>query len=290
MVDLSVVIVDYNAGDFLINCLRTLYDCKKEANLKVYLVDNDSKDESADKAKKIFPQIELIKNDENLGYGKANNIALKKIDTEFVLLLNPDTKMVPGTLEYMIKYMQENPDVGVATCKVEKEDGSIDWASHRGFPTPITAFFYYVLKNDKYYHLKDRDFNRVHEVDAVAGAFFITRKSVLDKVGLFDEDYFLYAEDIDLCYRIKQAGFKVMYVPEVKILHYKGVSSGIKRHSQEISTAQLESRKRAFNSFYETMIIFYKKHLAKKYPFFVNWLVYAGIHLKWMLAKRSMSV
>lgn len=290
MVKLSIVIVNYNAGDYLNNCLTSLEKVRGEISFDVWIVDNASKDDSLETAEKNFPNVKYIKNDDNLGFGKANNIALRQIKTEYILLLNPDSEVLPGTLKYMVKYMDENPKVSVATCRVEKEDGSLDWASHRGFPTPWASFLYYFLKDDTLYHLTNRDFKNDHEVDAVAGAFFITRKDVLEKVGLFDEDYFLYAEDLDLCYRIKQLGYKVMYVPEVKIIHHKGISSGLKKHSQEISTASLQSRKRAFNSFYETMIIFYKKHLAKKYPFLINWLVYLGINLKWWLAKRRMTV
>ena len=129
-----------------------------------------------------------------------------------------------------------------------------------------------------------------HEVDAISGSFFLTRKSVLDKVGLFGEDYFMYAEDLDLCFRIKKAGYKIMYIPEVKIIHHKGVASGLKSHSQKITTATYDSRLKAFNAFYETMKIFYKKNLEKSYPFFINWLVYLAIDLKWFLAKGKLQV
>lgn len=294
MVDLSVVIVNFNGGDFFINCLESLVSVKDEAKLDIWVVDNASIDGSIEIAKKKFPQINFIENKENLGFGKANNLALKKITNEYILILNPDCIVQKGTIKYMLNFMENNPDVGAASCLVEKVDGTIDWASHRSFPTPWVSFKYYVLGDDSLYHLRDRDMTRTHEVDTIVGAFFLTRKSVLEKVGPpaggFDEDYFLYAEDIDLCFRINKAGYKIMYVPEVKVIHHKGVSSGIKKHSQEISTASEESRIKAFNSFYETMKIFYKKNLAKNYPFFINWLVYLGINLKWALAKRKMSV
>lgn len=290
MAKLSIVIVNYNAGTYLTECLSSLEKVRGELDFDIWVVDNDSRDGSLEAAEKKFPRAKFIKNKDNLGFGKANNIALKQIKTEYILLLNPDSEVIPGTLKYMVEYMEQEIQVGVATCRVEKEDGSLDWASHRGFPTPWASFLYYFLKDDSLYHLTNQDLSKTHEVDAVAGAFFITRKSVLDKVGLFDEDYFLYAEDLDLCYRVKQEGFKVMYVPEVKIIHHKGISSGLKKHSQQISTATEESKVKAFNSFYETMIIFYKKHLAINYPFFINWLVYIGINLKWWLDKRRMMV
>ncbi len=288
--NLSVIIVNFNAGIFLYECLKSLIDSKSDLDLDIWVVDNASTDDSLAKVKKDFPKIHFIENSENIGYGAANNIALRQIKNEFILLLNPDCYVTNQTLSEMLKFMHESEGVGAATCKVEKLDGSIDLASHRGFPTPWAAFLYYVFKNDKLYHLTDRDMDILHEVDAIAGAFFITRKSVLDKIGLFDEDYFLYAEDLDLCFRMKKAGFKVMYVPNVKVLHHKGISSGIKAHSQELSITEFQSRARALNSFYATMRIFYQKHLARDYPFFINWLVYLGINIKWFLAKRKMSV
>lgn len=289
---LSIVIVNYNAGDLLLKCLTSLSVLQDnvDLDLDIWVVDNASWDNSLKQAKEWFPKLNFIENKENLGFGKANNIALKKIKTEYILLLNPDSEVPSGTLNYMLKFIKENPEVGAATCKVEKEDGSLDLASHRGFPTPWASFLYFVLGDNSLYHLTNRDMEKPHEVDAIAGAFFLTRKEVLDKVGLFDEDYWLYAEDLDLCYRIKKAGFKVMYIPEIKIIHHKGVTSGIKKHSQSISSATETSKKRALDSFYETMKIFYKKHLAKNYPFFINWLVYSGINFKWFLAKRKMTV
>lgn len=283
---ISIIIVNFNGGEYLLQCLKSLLDDQAD----IWVVDNASWDGSLKEARKKFPGINYLQNNENLGFSKANNLVLRKIKTKYILLLNPDSEVLPGTIQYMVDYMEKNQDVGVATCKVEKEDGSLDPASHRGFPTPWVSFLYYVLGNDSLYHLTNCNFSKPHEVDAISGAFFLTKKEVLDKVGLFDEDYFLYGEDLDLCFRIKEAGYKIMYVPEVKIIHYKGVTSGIKEHSQNISTATKKSKERAFNSFYETMIIFYKKHLESNYPFFINWLVYLGINLKWFLAKRKMSV
>lgn len=290
MIKLTVSVLNFNGDGYLKECLESISKAKNEAEITVYVVDNGSSDGSFEEAKKRYPSFKYIENDQNLGFSKANNQILKKLNTEYVLILNPDSKLTPGTIKYMLDFMEFHPEVGAASCRVEKKDGSIDWASHRGFPTPLASFMYYFLKNDSLYHLTNRDMSKTHEVDAIVGAFFLTRKSVLDRVGLFDEDYFMYGEDIDLCLRIKQAGYKVMYVPEVKILHYKGVSSGLKGHSQEITTANSESRKKALDAFYEAMKIFYKKHYEKKYPAFINWLIYLGINLKWRLAKGKMEV
>ncbi|MFA5933041.1 MAG: glycosyltransferase family 2 protein [Microgenomates group bacterium] len=287
---LSIVIVNYNSGDFLSDCLESIYKSDKIIDFDIWVVDSASSDKSIDNAKKRFPKINYLLNKDNVGFTKSNNQALRKVKNEFILILNPDTKVLPDTLSHMIKFIKSNPEVGAATCRVELANGKIDWGSHRGFPTPTASFFYYFLHDDTYYHLSNLDMTKDHEVDAITGAFFLTRKSVLDKVGLFDEDYFMYGEDLDLCFRIKKAGYKIMFTPEVKIIHYKGVSSGIKQHSQEITQASKESKIRAFNSFYETMKIFYRKNLAKDYPFFINWLVYLGINLKWFLALRKLHV
>lgn len=298
---LNIIIVNFNGGDFLLECLISLEKVSSELSFDISVVDNASSDGSLEKAQEKSARwrtkINYIKNKENLGFGRANNVALKKVlssssknKTEYVLLLNPDSEVLPGTLSYMVKYMEAHPNDGVVTCRVEKEDGSIDLASHRGFPTPWASFLYFILGDDSLYHLTNQQMDRPHEVDAVAGAFFLARKSVLDQVGLFDEDYFLYGEDLDLCFRVKQAGYKIMYVPDVKIIHHKGISSGLKKHSQAVSTATEQSRKKALDSFYQTMKIFYEKHLEEKYPFFISWLVYLGIDLKWWLAKRRMVV
>ena len=288
--ELSIVLVNYNAGDFLVRCLRSVFLAKDYLDLDVWVVDNASEDESLVNAIKEFPQVHFIKNEENIGFGAANNQALRQIKTEFILTLNPDTEVKKDTLSFMVSYMKDHPEVGAATCKAIKSDGELDWAYHRGFPTPWASFLYFFLKNGRLYHLDKCDMAKPHEVDAISGSFFFTRKSVLDKIGLFDEDYWLYAEDLDLSFRVKKAGFKIMYVPGVEVIHFKGVSSGLKKHSQEISTATRISKVRAFDAFYETMMIFYRKHLASQYPFFINWMVYLAINIKWGLARRKLSV
>lgn len=287
---LTISIVNYNAGDYLLSCLNSLEKVSDEADFDVFIIDNASSDGSIEEAKKKSPKFSYILNSENLGFGKAQNTVLKNAKTPYVLTLNPDCEVPSGTLSYMLDFMDKNPDVGVSSPRIEKANGSLDIASHRGFPTPWASFLYFFLKNDRLYHLTNRDMSKTHEVDSVVGAFMLMRKSVLEIVGYFDEDYFLYGEDIDLCYRIKQLGFKVMYVPQVKVLHVKGVSSGIKKHSQANSSAGESTKNLALNYFYSTMKLFYKKHYAKRYPFFFNWLVYAGINLKWYIAKRKLTV
>lgn len=294
---LSIIIVNFNSGEYLYKCLNSLNRLKKEVDFDIWVVDNNSTDKSLSSAKKNFPpagrqgpKVKYIENYKNIGFGKANNVAISKITSEYILFLNPDSMVPAGTLKYMVNFLENNTDVGAASCKVEKKDGSLDWASHRSFPSPFVAFQYFILKDDRVYHLKGRDFNIPHEVDVIVGAFFLVRKKVLDEVGGFDKDFFMFGEDIDLCFRIKEAGYKIMYVPEVKVLHFKGVSTGLKKHSQEITKASIETKKRSIDDFYHSMKIFYEKHYRDKYPFFINWLVFLGIHIKWWLAKERLTV
>lgn len=286
----DITIVNYNGGQIILDCLKSIFSLKDNLDLTVWIVDNDSTDESLGEIKKRFPSVNLILNEENVGFGRAHNQALKKVTGDFVLILNPDTRIESGVIEELVDYLNLHPDVGAITPKIVFENGKTDLTAHRGFPTPLAAFKYYILKDESLYHLTDRMSDQPHEVDAIGGAFFLTPGKVLDKVGLFDEDYFMYAEDIDLCLRIKEAGFKVIYYSGREVLHYKGVISGIKEHSSGKSNANLESKSRALNAFYETMWIFYRKHYLKKYPFFVNWLVWLGIQYKWWVARRRMVV
>ena len=286
MKKLTISIVNYNAGQYLLSCLESLEKIEDELGFDVFIIDNASADGSIEKAKEKFQRFYYILNKQNLGFGKAHNLVLKKASTLYFLTLNPDCEVPKGTIQYLIDFMDKNPDVGVCSPRVEKADGSLDKASHRGFPTPFASFLYYFLKNDSLYHLTNRDMEKPHEVDSVVGAFMLIRKSTLEEVGYFDEDFFLYGEDIDLCYRIKKAGFKVMYIPQVKIKHVKGISSGIKKHSRENSSAVTQTKEMALNHFYSTMKLFYKKHYEKNYPIFINWLVYLGIDIKKWLAMR----
>lgn len=289
MTKLSIIVLNYNSGDYLINCLNSIKQVENEVAVKTIVIDNASSDGSIEKAKEKFPLFEYILNNKNLGFAAGNNIGLRQVETEYALLLNPDTQLEKGVVSFLLKFMDDNPVVGASSCKIVLPNGQVDLTAHRAFPTPLASLLYF-FGNNSLYHLTDRDFDSIHEVDAITGAFFLTRMSILKKLDFFDEDYFLYGEDLDLCYRIKQLGFKIMYIPGVKILHNKGVSSGIKKHSQALSSADIATKKRSLDSFYQTMKIFYKKHYEKKYPTVLNLLIYLGINLKWFLAKRRLTV
>lgn len=316
---LSIIILNYNTRELLERCLNSLHDSLFIIHdLEIIVVDNGSTDgsgeavrEFAEKHSRQFvsgaenfsmekkvraphirenshkPAIRLIENRANLGFAKGNNIGIKEAKGEYILLLNSDTVLEKDTLSVMVKFMEKNPTVGVATCRVELSDGTLDPACHRGFPTPWASLTYFLGLEKLFpksklfgqYHQTYKDLNEVHEIDSPTGAFYLIRREVIKQVGLLDEDYFMYGEDLDWSYRIKKAGWKIMYVPDVKITHFK------KQSGRE--NINLEERRKATDHFYQTMKLFYQKHYQDKYPFFVNWLMTAGIELRsklsWMI-------
>jgi len=295
---LSIIILNFNAESFLKQCLLSLRD-HQTADYEIIVVDNDSSDGSEDMVKRQFPEIKLVTSDRNLGFAGGNNLGVKEAQGQYLLFLNPDTTVPGETIPTMLAYMEAHPDVGLATCYVElAKNGQIDPACHRGFPTPWASFCYFgkleklfpKIKLFSGYHLWYKDLSKTHEIDSPSGTFYLVRHHVIDQVGSFCEDYFMYAEDLDLSYRIKQAGYKIMFVPDVKIIHFKGVSSGIKEHSQNVTTANTATKIRSISAFYDTMGLFYKKHLAEKYPYVLNWLVYIAITAKKAIALRSKTV
>lgn len=288
MKNLTIAILNYNSGEYLRKCLESIKNVKGEANISVVAIDNNSTDDSFKSVINKFKDVKFVQNKENVGFSRGYNESLKKIKTEYILLLNPDCLLEAGVIKKTLEDF-EMEKVGVVTAKIILPNGATDLTAHRGFPTPWASLMY-AFKNDRWYHLTNKLSDEIHEVDAVAGAYLLTKKKILEEVGFLDPRFFLYGEDLDLCLRIKKRGYKIIYDPTVKITHYKGVSSGLKKHSQEISQADKKTKKRALNAFYEAMFLFYNKHYKKKYPFFVNWLVYLGIYLKWNLAKLKRTV
>jgi GT2 family glycosyltransferase len=292
MIDLSIVIVSFNTKDLLKECLQSIYKNTKGITFEIVVVDNNSSDLSSEMVKKDFKDVILIENKENLGFSKANNIGVKRTTGRYVLFLNSDTLVYEGTLKRMVEFLEDKSDAGAATCKLIMPNGQIDDASHRGFPTPWNSFAHFsglskIFPKSKIfggYNLTYLDFNKTHQIDALAGAFMLVRRKAGDEVNWWDEDYFFYGEDLDFCYMLKMKGWKVYYVPEVSILHYKGVSGGIKKHSKDITNANEETKRKASEERFKAMRIFYKKHYEKSYPAFVTKLVYLGISFKQKLS------
>ena len=297
MLDLSIIIVSFNGKEFLKKCLASiLQGIEGKLKFEIIVVDNASSDGSPSVISNFqFPisNFKKILNKTNVGFSKANNQGIKISENgKYVLFLNPDTVIQKNTIEKMIKFMDNNKDAGAATCKLVMLNGKIDDASHRGFPTPWNAFCHFsglarLFPKSKLfsgYNLGWMDINKVHEIDALAGAFMLVRRIAGDQAKWWDEDYFFYGEDIDFCYMLKQKGWKIYYVPDVFVTHYKGISGGIKSISKNITTASEETKKRATKWRFKAMRIFYNKHYKQRYPWIVNFLVEKGINLREKLA------
>ncbi|MCX7785258.1 MAG: glycosyltransferase family 2 protein [candidate division WOR-3 bacterium] len=285
---LSIIIVNYNTKDLVLQCLNSVANLSINTDYEVFVVDNNSSDGSAQTIKALMPWVNLIENHENLGFAKANNQAIKLARGEYILLLNPDTKNVERAIEKTLEFIENHSEIDAITCRVELANGELDWACHRGFPTPWASFSYFVglekifpkSKLFGQYHLTYLSLDKPHEIEVPSGCFFMVRRKVVEKVGLLDESYFMYGEDVDWAYRIKKAGGKIYFYPDAKIIHYKGCSSGIKKETQEKTFINKTTKINAVNYFYDAMKIFYNKHYKTKYPFFINWLVYLGIEIK----------
>lgn len=273
MNDLDIVITSYNTRDLLRDCLQSVYANEGDLTFAVYVVDDCSKDGSPQMVKELFPQVKLIENEVNLGYVRANNRALEQCQARYVLLLNSDTVLPPDALRKSLDFMDAHPEAGVMGPKVVRPDGSLDVACRRSFPTPEVAFYRLFglsklfPRNPRFtrYNLSCLDPDILTEVDAVMGAYMLLRKEALDQAGLFDERFFAFGEDLDLCYRIKiHHGWKVYYNPAISIWHYKGASMKQRSYAMTIQ-------------FYKAMWTFHRKHFAAETFFLLNGLIACGI-------------
>ncbi len=297
MLDLSIIIVNYNAREFLKKCIVSIVKNVKKVSYEIIIVDNNSSDNSAEMIRKEFSEIKLIVNKNNVGFSKANNQGIKIMqNNRYVLFLNPDTIMQKNTVEEMVKFMDAHADAGASTCKLVMLNGKVDDACHRGFPTPWNAFCHFlglprIFPKSRIfagYNLGWMDLSKVHEIDALAGAFMLVRRIAGEKADWWDEDYFFYGEDLDFCYQLKSKGWKIYYVPTVSVFHYKGVSGGIKNISKDIATASERTKRNATKARFAAMRIFYKKHYENRYPKIITWLVMLGISLKLYFATSAM--
>ena len=280
MIDLSIIIVNYNTKNLLQKCLESVLSSITNYKFEVLVSDNGSTDGSIEMIKQFFsayaeasadrPQVKLIENKANLGFSKGNNVAIKQTQGRYILLLNSDTEVRPDTFDLSIKYLDEHEDVGILGAKVLLPDGTLDKACRRKFPNPWNSFLrLFGLKKLSDYNI-DKPINQETEVDAVMGAYLMIRKSVIDKIGLLDEEYFMYGEDLDWCWRAKEAGYKVVYYPSAEITHFKYGSS------QVIPVFIIKQA-------HQAMKIFYRKHYAQKYNWLFSQLVYLGITLRMYL-------
>ncbi len=282
MLDLGIVIVNWNTRDLLRDCLRSI-EQSKDVSYRVVVVDNASDDGSAEMVRTEFPHVALIANANNCGYPAANNQGLRMLGFErdgsddaprYALALNPDTLLPPDALREMVAYMDADPRVGAAGPKLVLPDGSLDLACRRSFPTPEISFYRMVglsklfprSKRFGRYNLTYLDPDVETEVDSVVGAFMLVRREAIQRVGLFDETFFMYGEDLDWAFRIKQAGWTVKYNPRVTVTHVKRAASRQSRRAQA--------------EFYRAMLIFYRKHYRPTTPWWLHSLILIGLALK----------
>lgn len=259
MKDISIIIVSYNVRYYLEQCLRSVFSSAEGLDVEVYVVDNASSDGSAAFLRKRFPQdaypdLHIIDSGSNLGFGKANNLAARMVQGRYVLFLNPDTVVTEHTLGDCLRFADAHPQMGGLGVKMLRDNGDFAYESRRGLPTPWTAFckmsglaalFPHSRLFGRYY-LRYLDRDEASEIDIVSGAFLMVRREALDRVGLFDERFFMYGEDIDLSYRLLLGGYKNYYLP-TPILHYKGESTQ-------------KNSYRYVHVFYQAMLLFFRKH------------------------------
>jgi len=287
MLDLGIVIVSYNVCDLLCDCLKSAL-ANKGVSFSVCVVDNDSPDGSADRVEREFPHVHLIRN-VNSGYAAGNNLGLRHFGfadrpssfvlhpssfPRYALLLNPDTVLPADAFARVVRYMDEHPDTGVLGVKLVRSDGSLDLACRRSFPTPEVSFYRFsglsrlFPKSPRFgrYNMTFLDPDRAAEVDSVVGAFMLVRAEAIQQAGLLDETFWMYGEDLDWAYRIRQHGWKVMYWPEVTVLHIKRAAS--------------TRSPRARYEFQRAMWLFYRKHYQASTPHWLDTLVRLGIGLR----------
>jgi GT2 family glycosyltransferase len=268
----SIIIVNWKTPDLLCNCLRSVYADKGSNSFEIWVVDNASHDDSVKRVGEEFPSVILVANDQNVGFSKACNQVIPQAHGEYILLLNPDSIVVDDAISRLAQFMDAHPECGAVGPKVLNADGSLQLACRRAFPTPGAAFFRLTYLSKLFprsttaakYNLTYANPDAEMEVDALSGSCMMVRQTAIEKIGLLDEDIFLFGEDIDWCWRIKQAGFKVFYYPESVVYHYHGASSRVRPVGATIDL-------------HHSMQVFYRKYFAHKYPAAFNAFIYTAI-------------
>ena len=272
MIKLSIVVLSYNTKKLLEQTLRSIPENDK---WEVIVVDNGSDDGSFEMLKSKYKKVKTIRNSKNLGFAGGNNVGIKASQGKYVMLLNSDTKIINDSIEKMVGYLEKNKEVGAVGPKLMLPDGAIDLACHRSFPTPWNALSYFLkleqtMPNSKTfggYHRTWEDFNESHDVEVISAGAMMVRREVIDEVGLLDEQFFLYGEDIDWCKRIYDAGWRIVYLPESVIIHFKSQSGKSKSGKKAKETKNI-SRYHFFN----TMKQYYEKHYPNQPKWFKSFV------------------
>lgn len=280
---LSVIIINYNTKDILEKCLenlRLLFSNKSKGSNEVIVVDNGSKDGSAEMIKKKFPEVILIES-ENVGLAAGSNLGLKKTSGDYILYLGSDAFPEVGSLDGLMDYMEKDAVLGVATCKLLTRDGKYDMDAHRGFPTLWVSFTYFSKLYKLFpkshlfggYFMEYENFEVPHEIDLCISHFMLVKRKVFEKVGEWDTRFFVFGEDVDFCYRVKEADFKIMYLPQWTCLHLKGATIGLRKESKDVTKASPETIKRMKIVRAQARYLFYEKFYSTRYPKLFLWLI-----------------
>ncbi len=296
MVDLSIIIPSYNTVGITKQCIESIVKLidSQPVTIEIIVVDNASSDNTITEIQilKIKYQndklkFKIIQNNQNIGFARANNQGVKETTGKYILFLNSDVIIDKIDFKELVQYFEKNDKIGALTVKINLKKNGIDPASHRGFPTLWRSFCYFsglekllggrcfLKKVFGGYHLLNNDLETIHEIDSPSGAFFLTRKELLNKLKGFDEEFFMYGEDLDLAYRIKEQGYRIIYYPKWMATHLK-YQSGLQKDQKTRAVIK--------EHFYKAMKIFYKKHYDGKYPWPISQLVYLLIDIKQKLS------
>lgn len=285
MNSVAVIIVNYNCGELLTDCVRSVLG--SSVPVKVFVSDNGSIDGSIEYLRKQVEdeRLQIVLNDENLGFAKASNVVLPSIDSDFLLCLNPDAVIEPDTIERMLKEMQDRPGVGMGGCLILNRDGTEQCGCRRRVPTPVRTLIRVLHLDGPFPFLREKGMLlhkeplplEPEEQEAISGAFMLVRLEALEDVGPMDEDYFLHCEDLDWCMRFRQKGWKILFVPNVSIVHAKGSCS----HSRPI---RVEWHK------HKGMVRFYRKFFRQQYPGWLMWCVICAVWLRFVALSMVLTI
>lgn len=281
----SISIVAYQSRELLRECLHSIQSNVRDLRLEIIVVDNGSDDGTVEMVSRHYPQVQLVRNDRNLGFARPNNQAIKASRGKYILLLNPDTIVLPNALEQLVEFAEAHPRVGIVGPKVLNRDGTMQLQCRRSFATPWDLFCYFSRLSQLFprsrlfarYLVTYRDENEIHPVDAISGSCMLIRRTMMEEIGLLDEQFFAYQEDTDYSFRAHQAGWEVYYCPRAQIIHFAGRGG---------------SRVDPFHSIVEwhrSYFRYYRKNLAPRYFFLFNWFYYV-IMLAKLLSSLAINV
>ena len=277
MKDISISIVSWNTKGVLKNCLASIYSTARDISFEIIVVDNNSSDGSVEMVREEFPGIILISNTENLGFAKANNQAYEKASGRYFLILNSDTIVKPEALETMVRFMDSHPEAAALGPRLIYEDGSLQ-PSCRAFPDLLTAFFQMsylekIFPKNKFigkYLMGYWNHDDLREVDQPMGACLMFRKKALEEVGILDEQFFMYFEEVDLCFRIKKSGWKIYFIPDAQVIHLENKSSDMVWDKAHIY-------------FFESMVKYFRKNLGNLKTFILKIIILKGIFIRFFI-------